>query len=40
VTTIAADIRENYGPVLCADEGEWSRIARLKAGLQKAPRLP
>jgi hypothetical protein len=40
VKRIAEDIREHYGLTLAGDEGEWSRLARLKAEPPRTPRLP
>jgi hypothetical protein len=40
VKRIAEDIRENYERTLSGDEGEWNKIACLKAELPKPPRLP
>lgn len=40
VKRIAEDIRENYSGTLSGDEGEWQRIARLKAEPPGPHRLP
>lgn len=40
VRKIAEDIRENYTGTLSGDEGEWRRIARLKAEPPRPHRLP